>query len=177
MAQNPFTLSFKLGHPNKEKLCIVYLRYHSATLDIKLPTEVRIKKRNWVNHKVSSHVNADVMNNKLKTFRNEVEARALTPGAIISRDFLLGKRSSSDRLIDFFEDYTRLMDGKLSPGRIRHYNVVKNRVSDFDGTITFAGINLEWMQRFEAFIRPGLANNTVNSNMKLICLKISFRYW
>lgn len=168
MYQNPYTINLLLGNPNRAGLCIVYLNFYSSKKYIRIPTSVRISPKQWDGKKVKSHVNAKELNNTIKQFRKDINDRAETATGRITKEYLMGGSGSVDSVVSFFDEYIVLMKGKLSSGRLKRYEVVKRRVIAFDKDVSFSEINLLWLQKFEAHIRPGLAANTINSNMKVV---------
>lgn len=70
-------------------------------------------------------------------------------------------KAKSVYLEDYFTKLIEDLAGKLSPGTLRQYKVIKEKV----GPVTFAEISVKWLETFEKSL-SGLDGNTINSNMK-----------
>lgn len=171
MRQIPYTLKYALGKPNKNGLCVVYLKYHSIVSRIELSSKIRVDKRQFSalkqNAPIIKHPNAELYNKILNEFKIDIDYR-IASGDKITKQYLLGNSNSNESVTDFIDSFCDKMKGRLSDGRISRYKVIKTRILEFDPGVQFNEIDLDWLQRFEVFLRPGRAGNTINTLMKTI---------
>lgn len=79
------------------------------------------------------------------------------------------EKAKSVCLSDYFTKLIEDLQGKLSPGTLRQYRVMKEKIGT---SVTFADVSVKWLQDFEKGLK-GLDGNTVNSNMKRIRAMLS----
>ncbi len=192
MDQN-YTLKFKLGNSDPEGLRKVYLKYYSPLQTLHLEKKTirllssQFDPKKKTKNPVKNHPDADRLNRDLDNFRVEVEARLLTANGKVSKDYLEGRMGTSDLLMDFIKDFidekkkenanakektargARRAKSDISDGRLRIYNVMRNKVTEFDKSATFRTINKAWLQRFESHLRAkDIGESTLDSNMDVI---------
>lgn len=72
-------------------------------------------------------------------------------------------------ITDFIYDQVNELKGKLTEGRLRHYNVIAGKVEKFKPGASFEQINVAWLNSFEGWLRSKkLDGNTVLSNINLL---------
>lgn len=79
------------------------------------------------------------------------------------------QKAKSVCLADYFTKLIEDLQGKLSPGTLRQYRVMKEKIG---ANVTFADVSVKWLQDFEKGLK-GLDGNTINSNMKRIKAMLS----
>lgn len=143
------------------------------------PTDLKIPANNWKDGKVVKAANADTLNQILKTKRNEIEKRLLDViriGEDISKpqlaEIVKNKRVSLEHFHDFISTIAGELDGKLSKGRLNHYQTMAAKVAPLGAKIS--SITVKWLQDFEAHLRKPdkdgkrLDGNTIKSNMAIL---------
>lgn len=192
MWQISYTLSWVLGKPNRLGLCKIYLRYKTEKDDWLLFDHVIRVERHQLNTKdikapVKDHHLEETYNSKLNGFRLEVETRISKATVEPTQDYLSGKVSSSDRFVDFIEDFVsaqrkinansdkitsrgkKRAKGRLSDGRLDIYKVILGKIIAFDKKATFKNITKDWLTRFEEYlISTPIGENTLSSNMSVV---------
>lgn len=192
MNHNNYTLNYVIGKPNTKGLCKVYLRYFSPTADWLLYDKViRVPKEQFNSNNIKAPVSkANPLhlqyNNSLNAFRIKVEQRLLDAVGSITKEYLLGEQSSVDSVVDFITDFVAEMrkenekdcdltsrgkkraKGKLSEGRLKIYETVRDKIKSFDSKVTFSQVDVTWLNRLESAIRKRVSQNTLNSNMTVM---------
>lgn len=139
---------------------------------IRIPIKIKVKPENFDNGViVNMGKQTNAYNTAIRTKVNEVESIILknldaTPTKL--KELLFNKQSSLS--VRNFVD--KLMDdnkGKLSNGRLKHYDSVCNKIEKHQKNVLLTDINDEWMTKFEKHLREkGNGQNTINTNMKII---------
>lgn len=159
------------GYANKEGLCAVLLQVIYGNVKVYPATGVKVKPGEFKNGKVISHALKDKMNATIKTKRNEIESKLLDlkkPYSAKELSLLLsGKQINSVNFIEFGERYMQEMKFKFSKGRLKHYDVILNKVEKYNPDTLLTDINTTWLQAFENTLR-GLKTSTIKSNISII---------
>lgn len=187
-----YSLSFILGKPNRYNTRKIYLRYVSGDDDWLLYDEtIRIENYQFVSNSIKApiknHPDEKRLNSILNNYRITVENRITSATRKISKEYLEGNVSSSDRIVDFISEFvvSKMEDVKNyeiesvrgakrkkpthSKGRLAHYNVIKNDIDSFNKKATFKDISLDWINGFELKLLEGdIGGQTLNSKMKLL---------
>lgn len=172
MGQIPYTLKFKLGKPNKQKECLVYLRYYSSENDILIPSNVRVPAGDFNPDKPASPIRKQnplsaQFNAELTNLKINVQQRIHSSKGQISLDYLTGYVASSDSLYDYIQALEKQLKGKLSVSTLKQYGVIRRKVDAYDPNATFKSVSVPWLNNLEQSIRDtGIANNTINTNFK-----------
>ncbi len=141
------------------------------------PASIKLKEEFWDNGVIVKHPNRKVFSDLLNKQRNEIEKRlieAIRENASISKQRLgeiaKGQKEGKQILItDFIFDQVKLLKGRLTEGRLKHYKVMAGKIEYFKEGATFREISITWLGEFEAWLRSkGLHSNTVLSNMSLL---------
>jgi site-specific recombinase XerD len=99
----------------------------------------------------------------------------LSLGNEITIETIKPKIEKSISISEFVEKIKHDYKGKFSDGILRHYQVVLNKVMEFDDKIRFSQIDVAWMESFERYLRTKkdinahtISNNTLQNNMKIL---------
>lgn len=157
-----------------EHLITLQVLVDGSKLNVK--TKFRVKEAQFKSGKVIKHELAEKYNFQITKQRLEIENKlldALKHQSKFSKpelDVLIrGKVIAGNRFIDFAEQLTQDLKSKLSPGRLRKYNTVINKVRKFHSAASLQEIDSNWLTRFENYCRKDdNMNSTISSNIKVI---------
>lgn len=168
-------------YSNKEDKTKVFIQVIYMRMKVYAPTLIQVAKGNFEKGEVVRHPKKKLYNDTLYEDRNNIETRLLTAlrkNKDLTKDELIeivkGKTSSADTINDYIEVLSKDLQGKISKGRIAHYNVLKNKIEIFDKGAKLANISTVWLNRLEAWFRkqPGreglVEGNTVQAKMKIM---------
>lgn len=183
LGQIPYTLTYKIGKPNKRGECLVYIRYFSKDNDILVPTSVRVAKSQFDGQSnpkkpIKSHPLKDSLNNALNNHRLDIELIISNHKGRITGDVLKGdgrNGGASPLLVEYLQSYADFHKGKLSPLRLKQYNTAITYVSKFDKKAKITDINSKWLLGFEnSLINAELSHNTVVSKINMVIAVLNF---
>lgn len=143
------------------------------------PTIVKVKIDQFTGQ-VANHPHAEALNLSIKSTVSGIESRLLDAikfGETISKKRLeaLVKGTEtimiphSPTLANYCLQLKRDLVGKLSDGRLKHYEVISNKVKAYSPHILVSEIDLDWVNGFEKHLRDnGAGKNTVVSKISLL---------
>lgn len=144
---------------------------------IYIKTPLKITLNCFVDGKVVNHPHKLKMNNIIASLANELDGKLLD--ALKFQDTLTiteltqvcrGKmRSVETKVTDYFTELQTVLKGELSDGRLKHYNVCKIKIDNYNPRLTFRDIDDNFPKKMEQFIRKtGVNGATIASNMSVI---------
>lgn len=161
-----YKIATMCGNADKESKCRVYIRVMTKGDDIRIPTVVRVKKESYSKGKIIKDPNALSHNQTIKNKIFELE-RIISEIHAKGGDF--NKNSFTEKNNNDFESFVKkhieLHKGKFSEGRIRHLESNLNMLIEFDPDINFNKINIEYLQKYEKWLRSKRKSSTVLSKM------------
>lgn len=162
-------------HADKEGKQKVIIQVIMNRIKTYCNTPVKVHPDNFDNGSIVKHPLKTQYNLSIRQISQEVEKRlyeALQSNIHITKERLTeivkGGYTNAVVISDFIYDQVDVLKGRLTPGRLRHYNVAANKIEAFRPKTTFDEITAVWLTKYEAWLRlRGLDNNTVLSQMNL----------
>jgi len=157
---------------SKVEILIVHQR-----MKIYAPTKVKILPNQFESGKVINHNHKVQLNAMLQKQITDIETKlldAFREGEVNKEQLsILVKKEkiikSTETISDFIADLVIQLKGKISDGRLKHYDVMSNKLDTYDPKLKFKDISLQWLNEFEAHLRStGVDINTLNSNMSIL---------
>lgn len=165
------------GYKDKANLQQVQIQviFNRKKCFISMP--LKLQAAQLVNRTIVNHPFKLKLNNIISTKIHEIEGKLLeslkhseTITLSELKELCRGKqRSNDDKVNVYFEDLQNILKGKISPGRLKHYNVCKNKLNEYNQYLTWRDIDDSFPDKVERFIRnTGVNSSTLASNMAVI---------
>lgn len=142
---------------------------------IRVPVKLKVKPENFDNGEITGMGKlTKAYNNVIHSKVNEIEAillKAFAEDAPASKvkEQLTGEPATYLSLRSFVDKLIKDNQGKLSKGRLKHYNSVCNKIEGYFKNVKLSDIDDAWMTKYENKLREkGNGQNTINTNMKII---------
>jgi site-specific recombinase XerD len=157
---------------SKVEILVVYKR-----MKVYAPTKVKILPNQFevgkvVNHKLKVQLNAllqkqstDIESRLLDAFRDG-DLNKDTLSLLVKEEKI---KKSALTIVDFITELGIQLKGNISDGRLKHYDVMSNKLDAYRPGLKFKDISLQWLNEFETYLRSkGIDINTLNSNMSIL---------
>lgn len=170
------------NHKDKKGLQKVNIQVIYNRMKAYCPTNVKVEETNFSNGVV---INGDLKkdyNTEIREKLNGIERRLLD--AIRLKPILTKKEldqivkneqpKQTTSITDFIYDQVDQLRGKLSEGRLSHYNTIADKIKEYSPGATFGEVSLTWLQGFETWLRKQVGRNgaldvnTIQANMSLL---------
>lgn len=156
-----YTIAAKLiDKPNKDGLCPVKIVVLQNGQRMRKSTGIRVLPSQW-NGEVVSHPYAPQYNRKIRQVFQAVEGQVLAGHISL-------KKSATDKIVGYYYNVEPSLKKKAKPGTLRHWKKEIRKVEAFDMNAAFSSITIDWLRRYEAWLRGHLANNTVHKSFKFL---------
>jgi integrase len=162
-------------YTNKKGLCAVLIQVIYGKAKVYPSTGIKIKEATqWKNNQVVNHEFKAKYNGAINKKKNDIERLLLdlhgkTMSAKELSLLLSGKQIYTNRFIDFTQTYIDEMRFKLSKGRVKHYNVIINKILAYNKNTLIVDIDTAWLQKFENWLHQNkLKTATIRSNIAII---------
>lgn len=162
--------------PDKNNLQKVQVRVIYNRKKFYLKTDVKVEKKYFIDGAITGHPKSDSYNRNIRKLISEAEDNILDQINKGKKELSFQTETSNDKLmIDFIEDYLRDNKEAYSPGSIKHYKTVGNKIADWKPELLLSQVSVELLEDFEKFLRRSHPNgnkekkldiNTVNNVMK-----------
>lgn len=151
-------------------ICVILNR----TLIKRVPTKVFVKPEFWDDKQreiKQKYIHARTLNERLNTLHDDVKKivfplqnqQPLTKEIILSE--LKGKKSNTVQ--SFFLEYIRKSAKTNGAGTIKHKMSELNKLIEFDKDVTFSGITVQWLEKYENYWSKTLkADTTLSMTMR-----------
>ncbi|MBO9592776.1 MAG: tyrosine-type recombinase/integrase [Niabella sp.] len=149
MSEGKYTITFKLGNPNKDGLCKIYIRVRNTSDDFKIPTKVSVNKSQFNGKKVIGRKDKDDLNaiiqKEVVRIQNIITDSYLHDTSLTS-DMLLGGKSSPKLLSEGVKKYL---------SEITNASDKKNKKSVYDKLpdMPMSKMTVEFLKDFEKQLR------------------------
>jgi site-specific recombinase XerD len=157
---------------SKVEMLVVYKR-----MKVYAPTKVKILPSQFESGKVIQHKLKVPFNAILQKQITDIETKlldALREGDIDKEQ--LSKLVKEEKInksvitvVDFITELSINLKGKVSDGRLKHYDVMSNKLEVYHAKLKFKDISVQWLIEFEtSLLKKGIDVNTLSSNMSII---------
>ncbi len=157
---------------SKVEILVLYKR-----MKVYAPTKVKILPDQFNNCKIINHKHKVRLNAILQKQITDIETRVLDAlregqptkeqlSTLVKEEKV---KKSALTVVDFISDLRIKLKAKVSNGRLKHYDVMSNKLEAYYPNLKFKDISVQWLNEFEAHLRgKGIEVNTLNSNMSIL---------
>lgn len=165
------------SYQNKKGSQLITIQVIVDRTKINIKTPFKVKPNQFKNCKVTNHELAEKYNYQLNKQRLEIENKllnALRNNTTLNKtqldEIIKGKFVTGNRFDDFTYQLMDELKGKFSPGRLKRYSVVINKVNAFNDKTRISEIDGNWLTRFENYLRISgkIGNETIIIYIKLV---------
>ena len=165
------------GYKDKAQLQQVQLQVIFSRKKVFIGMPIKLEAHQLSDKTVINHPFKAKLNTIILTKVHEVEGRILdalkysdTLTLSELQEICRGKvKSTEDKVSSYFDDLQNILKGKLSVGRLKHYEVCKNKLNEYNQYLTWRDIDDSFPDKIERFIRDkGVQSSTLASNMAII---------
>ncbi|OYU80451.1 MAG: hypothetical protein CFE23_09345 [Flavobacterium sp. BFFFF1] len=146
----------------KDGTCPINFRVTINKKSLKISSGEFIKEVEWNNKaglvkgSKSSHLNSVLENeiSRIKDFLREQRSIGTYLNLEIVKAFL--KTNDRDDFYEYYDNFCELRFLEIEEGTQRHYNLTRKRLKEFKSKITFREINIDFIEKFDYFLRKKL---------------------
>jgi site-specific recombinase XerD len=157
---------------SKVEILVVYKR-----MKVYAPSKIKISSNQFESGKVINHKHKVRLNAILQKQITDIETKVLDAlregqptkeqlSTLVKEEKI---KKSALTVVDFISDLRIKLKAKVSNGRLKHYDVMSNKLEAYHPNLKFKDISGQWLNEFEAHLRSkGIEVNTLNSNMSIL---------